>query len=152
MLFKASLANFRFKRSSRGQVSMEYLMVVGLSFLLITPLAVLFVYQSNSMSSEIQAVQMERVGQEIISSAEEVFYLGSPTQKVLKVYFPERLSSVTVESQAVVFNMTVGDSTLSYPAYSELSLNMSGSIGNYPGPHILLIKSEENTVNIAELK
>ncbi len=138
--------------SLRAQASIEYLLVVGISLLLISPIAVLFVYQSNSLSSEVNAQQLERIGHDVVSSAEEVFYLGPPSQKVLKAYFPEGLSAVSVYSNGVVFNLSLGKGVYSYPAYSSINnINLSGSISTFPGLHVLLIKAVDEGVVISEI-
>lgn len=134
--------------SIKGQVSMEYMTIMGLSLLLLMPLVVIFAQQSNSLQEEVDAVQIEKIGLSIIDSAEELFFLGSPSQKLLEIYFPNSIEQITIESQAIVFYYNDNES---FAAESSLPLNLTGTINIHPGIHNVLIKAETANINISEL-
>lgn len=134
-----------------GQVSVEYLSVIGLSLLMIIPLLVVFAMQSQGFQEDVNTTHLEKVGTELIASAEETFYLGPPTQKQLHLYFPDNLESITFESQAIVFTMERGGSSFEFPATSNLPLNLSGSLSLHSGPHTISVQAEETGIVIQDV-
>ena len=136
--------------SRRAQMSMEYLAVVGLSLLMIIPMVVLYYRESASLQSDVAASQLEKIGLSLIDAAEEVYYLGPPSQKALVVTFPRGVSSVVVDPELLTFTYMTpdGESVLSFS--SSLPLNMSGSLRAFPGPHHILVSANGSFVQLRE--
>ncbi|GIU69874.1 MAG: hypothetical protein KatS3mg002_1110 [Candidatus Woesearchaeota archaeon] len=68
-----------FKR--RSQISMEYILITAFSLLVAMPLVILFFNYSQNYNNELSLSQTNKVMDEILNSAETVYYLGEPSQK-----------------------------------------------------------------------
>jgi hypothetical protein len=117
---------------------------------MIIPLLVFFAHQSVSYQDDVNIAHLERVAGELLQASEEVFYLGAPTQKRLRLYFPDQLESIVIEEQAIVFTMNYGSSSLTYPVSSFLPLNLSGSIDARGGLHIITVTAHTSGVQVQE--
>lgn len=116
----------RLRRDATGQVAMEYLIVFTMAFFMTIPLIIIFAVQSNNMQSDIAGAQLNKLAVEIVNAAEEVYFLGSPSQKTLTVMFPNGINSVTIESNSLVFNMS--GENYDYMHYEDTLVNLTGSL------------------------
>lgn len=121
----------RVRDDSTGQVAMEYLIVFTMAFFMTIPLIIIFSVQTNNMQSDIAGAQLNKMASEIIDAAEEVYYLGSPSQKTLEVTFPRGLRDVVVEPNSLVFYMW-GES-YNYTHYEDTLVNLTGSLRSSTG-------------------
>jgi hypothetical protein len=135
---------------NKAQVSLEYLSVIGISLLMIIPLLLLFAHQSVSYQDDVNIAHLETVAGELMKASEEVFYLGPPTQKQLRLYFPDRLESIVIEEQAIVFTLHYSGSTITYPVTSNLPLNLHGTIDSRGGLHIITVTALPTGVHLQE--
>ena len=76
------------QENKRGQVSVEYIMVVGFAFLMIIPLIVVFYSSSNDLNDQITSSQADKIANEIVAAADQVYFQGPPTMKTIKIFFP----------------------------------------------------------------
>ena len=82
--------------SSKAQVSFEYIMVVGIAMLIIVPGALLFQQYSLKSNDELTRSRIELVGNEIVDSAEKVYYIGENSWETLKLEIPNSVKSMYV--------------------------------------------------------
>lgn len=129
---------------------MEYLIIVGFSLFLIVPMIVVFYTQATSLQDDITAAQLERIGLEIIDAAEEVYYLGTPSQKHLVIYLPPNVHDITFDEDTVTFRYAVTGSIFTMPLSSELPLNLTGSMDLYEGRHHVVVQANDLSVTISE--
>ncbi|MBD3209535.1 hypothetical protein GF367_03910 [Candidatus Woesearchaeota archaeon] len=139
------------RSSARAQISMEYLAVVGVSLVLLIPMILIFYQQSGSLRDDINAAQLEKVGLELMDAAEEVYYLGPPTQKYLLLHLPGQVNTVTINQQEILINYTTTSSTRYYSLFTDLPLNMSGAIDAFQGQHKVSIQATDTGVNISDV-
>lgn len=127
---------------------MEYLAVFAITALMIIPMILIFTTQSSHLKAEIINAQLDKASSEITDSAEEVHYMGPPTQKTIKVTFPEGIKSIQTLNKLLVFN--VQTESVEYQFNRETIANITGNLKTYEGIHILTIKAEEGYVNITD--
>ncbi len=127
---------------------MEYLAVIGLSLLFIMPMIVIFFDQTNSLQEEIDYAHIEKIQTVLIDAAEEIYYIGPPSQKQLDIYFPEHIKSVLVQDQEIQISIE----SLSTPLiqYTQLPLNLTGSISTHAGIHHVTVTATDTGVTISE--
>jgi hypothetical protein len=130
---------------------MEYLAVIGISLFLIIPMTIVFFQQSSSLENDITATQLEKIGLEIIDSAEEVYYMGEPTQKQIVIYIPKGVHNIYIYPEEILFNYTSPQSSSLLSLTTQLPLNLTGSIQTYQGKHTLYIRAQTNHINISEV-
>lgn len=85
--------------NERGQISSEYLIVVGfVVFLILSVVGVSFFY-SNSINDRIKLNQVENFAVKIIENAESVFYLGEPSQVSISIYLPSGVEDIEIVNE-----------------------------------------------------
>ena len=90
-----------------SQSSLEYLLIVALTFAIIVPTTYLFYNYSKESSQEITDAQITKLGRSIIDSAETIFYSGQGSKTVLEVNVPDKIgSAVIIDGRELVFNVT----------------------------------------------
>jgi uncharacterized protein (UPF0333 family) len=136
------------KRKSKAQVSMEYLVIFAIAFAMTLPLIIIYVRQTGNIQADVTHAQVYKVVSKISDYAEQVYYMGEPSQRTLEIAFPAGINSVTLNGNLIIFNVTTTD--LTYDVVKETTANLTGSIKNFEGTHILIIKAESNVVNITD--
>lgn len=121
------------KSREQGQASTEYLMITGFVLMLIM-LAIYLIYNYAQHSSEnIDKAQLDRLGREIVSTAEKVYYMGSPSRMLLEARMPKNVRNVSVIQNwpvglnVLIFNISIAESgTVQTFAYSS-AVNINGT-------------------------
>jgi len=127
---------------------MEYLIIFSIAFAMILPLIIIYAKQTNNVQADVAQIQIYKVASKISDYAEQVYYMGEPSQRTLYIQFPEGINSVTLNGNLITFNVTTND--LTYLVVKETSANVTGNIKTFSGEHVLTIKAEVNKVNITE--
>lgn len=136
--------------SLRAQMSMEYLVIIGFSFLLIAPMIVVFYQQSGELQEEISAAQLQNVADELLFASEEVFFLGSPSQQYLTLAFPPQIRSLNCANASVQISYVLSNSEISYYAHSDIPLNISCNVSLSQGAHYIKVQALTNSIKIFE--
>ncbi len=132
----------------RGQVGMEYLIIVSFITFVIISMVVVSYYYIDSSKKRMNDNQIESLGKSIVNSAESVFYEGAPSQIIITVYIPKGVQSIQVTDYALIINSssTAGVSTRAF--ISKVKLNSVSGILATEGTHNLLIKASSDRVFI----
>jgi hypothetical protein len=133
---------------TKAQVSIEYLIIFGIAFMMTFPLIIIYAKQITNIQADVTNAQIFRVSSKISDYAEEVYYAGEPSQRTLIISFPEGITSVTLNNTLIIFNVTTAD--LNYVVVKETSANLTGSIRSFSGQHVIAFKAEKNYVNITD--
>ncbi len=118
--------------NKNSQVSFEYLIIFGISFLIIL---ISFYYFSTEMiisNGEISKEQVSKIGNTLISNIEKVYFNGEGSRLTYKLKFPNNINDMYVQNvngiSVLFFNISIGDTnTLSYfySNYDNLKFNLS---------------------------
>ena len=137
------------KRGMRkAQVSMEFLMVVGLALMMTLPLIVLFYQQSENLNTGILDSQIDKVASEIRDAADEVYYLGYPSKKTVTIYVPEGVNSISIYNTSIMF--LVESANGDYEVVKWSVANLTGVLQTYPGIHHVVVEAQEGYVSISD--
>jgi hypothetical protein len=112
----------------RGQVSTEYLVIVGfVVFLIIAVMGVGFLY-STQIADKIRTNQVRNFANKIVSGAEDVFYRGSPSRTQFTVYLPSGVQNLELVDDSLVFNVTTssGVNTVSFESDVPIQFGAEG--------------------------
>ncbi|MBI2101096.1 hypothetical protein HYT53_00625 [Candidatus Woesearchaeota archaeon] len=91
----------------KAQSSLEYLLIVALTFAIIVPTTYLFYNYSRESSQEITDAQITKLGRSIVDSAESIFYSGQGSKIVLELNIPDSVySALIIDGRELVFNVT----------------------------------------------
>ena len=132
----------------KGQISLEYLVIFSITFVLLIPLIIIFVTQTQNMQEDITNAQLDKLSSEIDDAVSEVYYLGPPAQKTIRVTFPSGIQSVDLESYGLVFNVQVTETSFEF--VKETRVNLTGSLRSFEGPHVIVVKSYGNYVQLTD--
>lgn len=97
------------KKRGKAQAAMEYLLVVGLVFVIIVPMVYLFYSYSTDMGEEITEAKADRIATSLVNAAEEVFYLGEPSKTTVKFDMPPGVFDITVSPDQRELIFKIGD-------------------------------------------
>lgn len=129
------------KSKKSGQVAIEYMTIFGFAFLLLIPLVILFVTQTNQIDAEIFGAQGYKSVSEIIDSAEEMYFMGAPSKKTIRVYFPKHIETAEIRDNAIFFDgEIIGDTTIT----------IIGTLKPESGLHTILIEATDTAVVITD--
>ena len=112
------------------------------------PLIVIYAKQTGNMQADVTQMQIYKAASKISDYAEQVYYMGEPSQRTLYIDFPQGINSVTINGSLITFNVTTTD--LTYTIVEETAANLTGNIKNFEGPHTIVFKAESNVVNITD--
>ena len=134
------------KRGKLSQVSMEYMFVIGFATAMTIPLLIIYYNYANEASDSVSTSQGLQVARKIVDSAESVYYLGKPSQTTIRVSFPDRIASASLNNKEVFFKIKVkgGTSDVVFPS----AVNITGTLPTSQGIHIITLKAETNYVQL----
>ena len=131
---------------TKSQVSVEYMLVMGFATLMTIPLLLIYYTYSADSSDTVATSQALQIARRIVDSSESVYYLGKPSQTMLKLNFPDKIKAAKMENHEVIFNLSTTHGIAEIVQVS--AVNISGNLPTSRGIHIITIKAEEGYVQI----
>lgn len=128
----------------RGQISVEYLVVVGfIVFLIISVVAVAFFYTSG-IKDRIRINQATDYANKIVSSAESVYYAGEPSKLTITAYLPVGVNEISVVENSIIISMTTnsGETTMAFSS----NVPIDGNVSRGEGVKKIVVLAEEDRV------
>jgi len=148
--------NLVYTMKSRGQSSIEYLILVGFVTFFVIGLMAFSVKYTSSSRDKLLFTHVEQFAKEIISSAEGVFYEGEPSLATITPYLPENVDSLQLlvndEGGVDKYYIVMDLSTQSGPAHIvyQSKVQLTGEISRTPGVKRLRVQARQNDVLITE--
>jgi len=141
-----------------GQASFEYVMVIGIAFLIIVPGAILFYNYTNKSSEDLTRAKIEMIGNEIVDSVEKVYYIGENSWETIEFDAPENVNRIYLTNNyelVIQYDSHLGFSEAVF--FSDINMTtpyISGDISNSPhaGRNIIRITSMGSYVLINETR
>jgi hypothetical protein len=110
-----------------AQASMEYLIVVGVAFLVMLPAIYFFFTFSKESGQEIATSQLDAVGREMVQTAETLLYSGPGSKTTMKVSIPEGVFGASiVDRREIVFNVSTSAGNSELLFFSRVNLTAQG--------------------------
>jgi|SRR3989338_6132425 len=117
------MAKLHLAKENSAQSSLEYLLVVALTFAIIVPTTYLFYSYSKESAQEITDAQVAKLGRSIVDAAESIFYSGQGSKTVLELNVPNNIDSVLIiDGREIVFNVTTGFGTSEIVFFSSINV------------------------------
>lgn len=136
----------------KAQVAMEYVIVVFMVALLIIPAVYLIYSFSKSSETELMQSQVNKIGNEIVRTAEKVYYQGAPSRIVLDESMPEGVTLIKIEKDwdlnqnELVFDTYFGSKSSQFSFPSKVNIAGSFPPESYAGGlKKIRIEAVENT-------
>ena len=127
---------------------MEYLIIFSVAFMMTLPLLIIYAKQTGNVQADVTQSQMYTVSNRIRDYAEQVYYMGEPSERTLIIDFPRGINSVTLNGTTITFHITT--TNLNYDVVEETSANLTGSIRSFPGEHVISFTAQDNDVLIID--
>ncbi|MBN2112075.1 hypothetical protein JW707_03165 [Candidatus Woesearchaeota archaeon] len=134
--------------SSKAQVAMEYLIIIGFVAVITIPLVIIFQTHSQETKAEITSTQIYHVSKKIADGAETVFYLGEPSRLTIKSYFPEDIASIQLGNNEIVFRVRTRNGIDDVVVYTPI--NITGNLSTHQGVHYLNIECRGDYVWVSD--
>lgn len=114
--------------SRTGQISIEYLVILGFVTFLVMSVLALSVLYMDSVRDTIKFRQVETYATKIVSAAESVYYAGQPSKVSVQAYLPASVSSVEVLREGLLITVVAssGEAKSLFP--SRVPLNASSGV------------------------
>lgn len=146
---------------AKGQGSLEYILIVALTLVVIVPAAYLFYNYSRQSSEEFKDSQLTKIGRDIVDTAQSIFYSGQGSKTELDLNIPDNvISAVIIDSKELVFNVTTNVGITEIVFFSSvnittLSSNCNNNICNLrqlATPGMEKLKIEATSSNVVTLQ
>jgi len=116
-------------RNKRGQVGIEYLMIIGFVTLAIMTTILIAYFYMGGMQDKIKADQVEKYAENIINSADSVFFAGHPTKTSITAYLPDSVNEIKIVNDengyprllVVDYHLSTGDEVVSFRSRVDLA-------------------------------
>ena len=119
------------KQTRSGQASFEYILTVVVIGVMILPAAYLFFKYSQSSADQIDKAQLDKLGRDIVSAAEKVYYQGAPSRTNLEARMPRGVRNLSIignsgsGAQMLIISATTQDIVTDFPYPSRVNINGS---------------------------
>jgi len=115
----------------RSQSSFEYLTIIALTLAIIVPTAYLFFRYSNESTTELLDSQINKIGKEIVDTAEIVYFSGEGSKLILNLNMPEEVTDINILSnRELVFTISTGMGESEAIFFSSVNINSSSCSGS----------------------
>lgn len=131
----------------KSQSSIEYVIIIGFTLFIITPMIIFATSQIGSQKQQIRGEQLYTIGKTIIDAAQHVYFQGEPAKLTVDVSIPSQVKIITISSREISFfyNTDLGTDSVSVPS----PVNITGSIPTKPGRYRIRITSQGDYVEIS---
>jgi len=139
----------RLKENSRGQVGIEYMMIVGFITFAIMSVIVLAFFYSGQIKERIKTNQVESFANQLIDSSESVFYAGEPSKTTISLSLPANVESVTIATNSVVITTNVGSGKQNIREFPS-NVELQGTITPEEGIKKITLEAKTDHVLITQ--
>lgn len=144
----------------KGQSSFEYILVVGMVMLFIVS-GVGFIYNySQRSNNDVALANIGKAGQDILLTADKVYYIGSDSWETIKVNIPSNVKEIYImnNNELVIEYESFGGISESV-FFSDINLTTPNVVGNkkyisdepHVGVAVIKVTSYGSYVNITEV-
>ncbi|MEM4260561.1 MAG: hypothetical protein QXG00_04960 [Candidatus Woesearchaeota archaeon] len=143
----------------KAQISVEYLLVLGLTLALLIGVSYIFFQYSKVSSEKILKSEVNAIGNKIKTTAELVYSLGEGSMIKLEIKFPNELVSIDIIGRSEIMITTEFSNGRSESVFfSDIPIN--GTMGIPPtisigqvheGLNVISVKSKGNWVEISAI-
>jgi hypothetical protein len=143
-----------------GQASFEYIMLVAIVLLfVVSGIGIIYQYSQRS-NDEVNVASIDRIGQDIIRTAEKIYYIGGNSWESIRFNVPSSVKGMYImdNSEIVIEYESYGgvSQAVFFSSVNITSPYYSGGVGNltdffHPGTNTLKFSAVGSTVIIEEI-
>jgi type II secretory pathway component PulK len=119
------------QRGGRGQISVEYLMIVGVMLVVALGLLGTSMFYSRHIESVVNTNQVDRLARQIVDTAESVYFYGVPSKSTIHASIPKGVTAVTISPNELSFTVrsTQGTTDINYVSSVQLQGDIDPTAG-----------------------
>ena len=127
----------------KSQISLEYLLLVGLLLAVLSPI---FYYSFSTSTQTIKMNQASNLVKKIANTADTLYALGPNSQDTIEIIVPGGVENITIDNKEVLLaiNLFKGISYIGM----DTKTNISGTINTKAGDYHITLKNENNTIKV----
>jgi len=135
---------------NKGQISFEYLVLMGFVTLVISTLLGISLFYTNGIQDQLRITQATKFANKIVSTAEYVFYAGEPSKATITVYLPENVEEIEIAENSLILTILTssGDNVVQFPSEVNITENPTAEIVAAKGLKKIEIVAQSNAVLI----
>jgi len=134
--------------NKRGQISLEYLILVGFIVFLIVAALGSALFYSSILRDQLKFKQLEGFADNIILNSESIFFAGAPSQATISAYLPKGVEAVQIIDNDLVFNVSTSEGLTVISFGSEVPL--TGTITSSSGVKRITLIAGDTGVSLTE--
>jgi hypothetical protein len=112
---------------NRGQASFEYLAIFAIAIIILVPMVYMFQRYTLDSAEAIRQSKLRNIGDDIVNTAETVYYMGYPARLTIQEDFPSGIINMNITSDwsknVNIFSFYVEDSE--HPFFCGVNINAS---------------------------
>ncbi|MBI2580737.1 hypothetical protein HYV85_02915 [Candidatus Woesearchaeota archaeon] len=118
-------------RNQKGQAAFEYMLIAVVIGIMILPAAYMFYRYSSSSAEQIDKAQLDKLGREIVTTAEKVYYQGPPSRTELEARMPKGILNLSIignwgtGTQQLMIKAITEQAITDFPYPSKVNINGS---------------------------
>jgi hypothetical protein len=113
----------------KAQSALEYLMIVGITLMIILPTTYLFYSYSRQLTEETVYPQVNDIGLGIIKNAESVYYSGEHSKIVMEVSMPDKIDDFYIlYNRELVFDIGTDLGSNEMVFFSQINITSDSCI------------------------
>jgi hypothetical protein len=118
--------------NNKSQISFEYILIFVIILLISVPSIFLFRTYIYESSDKIIIEKVDKVANELITTATEIYYRGAPSRIVIELEMPKQIKNISIVEVGnakeffLVFNITTTEGELELFYESDIPINRSG--------------------------
>jgi len=131
----------------RAQIGIEYMIIIGfVTFAVLSVLALAFVY-SSQIKDRIRLNQVGNFATQLVNSAESVFFSGEPSKATIRLYLPEGVENISIDSNYLIVttHTSSGENKQSFKS----RVPIQGTISSGEGIKKLSLEAKEDYVLVS---
>lgn len=126
----------------RAQVSLEFLMIVGLAMVLMISSSYLVYDFTQSETDQGAMQQVASIGYRLIDQAANMYVYGSGSFITLQASLPQAIQDIYIaENSTVVFELATGQGIAPVYVFSDIAINGTESMG---GQEVRIVNSSRS--------
>ena len=132
----------------RGQLSIEYLTLVGFTLAIIAVLILVQFQNNEEQNVLVVSSQVDKIARTLVDAADEVYFLGAPARTTIKLYMPHQVKSIDLFPNALVVTIGTAQGISEIDRYS--AVNLTGNISPNQGIKHIKVMAQEGRVCLLE--
>ena len=115
----------------KSQSSLEYLLVVALTFAIMVPTTYLFYNYSRESGQEITDAQITKLGRSIVDTSESIFYSGQGSKTTIEMNIPNNVANARIiDGKELSFNTTTAFGASEIVFFSSVNMTAASCNAN----------------------